>query len=240
MTTVKVECGCGQRYAFDVEPLHGRMPAPVACPSCGFDGTAQANLILAQLPSDAAYASEPALVVPPAPAAAPPRLALATPVPASPPPISQAPPPLAGRPVPGMPVRPPPLKPVRGKDGWNSPETTLNKVGQYIAFTPACLASLAAWKFLSITPIIVFLACVVAVFGIIGGILNVFRRGPVWAGAIVGSITSVAGFLAASWWISFRNGDAWVFEAVIAFVIGCMPGFIVQHLLQKLVRRGTG
>ena len=48
MTAVKIECDCGQRYAFDVEPVYGPMPAPVACPACGADGTAKANTILAQ------------------------------------------------------------------------------------------------------------------------------------------------------------------------------------------------
>ncbi len=43
MIEVKVECGCGSRYKFDVEPVHGRLPASVACPSCGADGTAAAN-----------------------------------------------------------------------------------------------------------------------------------------------------------------------------------------------------
>ena len=48
MIPVKVECGCGQRYAFDVEPLNGRMPASVVCPVCGADGTAAANESIAQ------------------------------------------------------------------------------------------------------------------------------------------------------------------------------------------------
>jgi len=45
--TVKVECDCGQRYSFDIEPVGGRMPSSVACPACGADGTAKANEILA-------------------------------------------------------------------------------------------------------------------------------------------------------------------------------------------------
>jgi hypothetical protein len=40
---VKVSCGCGTNYKFDVEPVNKRMPWPVNCPSCGADGTAQAN-----------------------------------------------------------------------------------------------------------------------------------------------------------------------------------------------------
>ena len=43
MVPVKIECECGQNYAFDVEPVDGKMPAAVACPSCGADGTPAAN-----------------------------------------------------------------------------------------------------------------------------------------------------------------------------------------------------
>src|SRR5678815_1843962 len=45
---IKIQCGCGQRYAFDVEPVGGRMPGPVSCPVCGADGTSAANMALAQ------------------------------------------------------------------------------------------------------------------------------------------------------------------------------------------------
>ena len=44
---VKIVCSCGQKYAFDVYPLNGRMPAPIKCPVCGVDGTAVANEIIA-------------------------------------------------------------------------------------------------------------------------------------------------------------------------------------------------
>jgi hypothetical protein len=48
MTSIKIECGCGQRYAFDVEPVNGGMPYTVACPICGADGTGAANEVIAQ------------------------------------------------------------------------------------------------------------------------------------------------------------------------------------------------
>ncbi|HEV2329848.1 MAG TPA: hypothetical protein VGY56_13780, partial [Verrucomicrobiae bacterium] len=48
MVLVKIQCVCGQKYAFDVEPVNGRMPAAVGCPSCGADGTAAANDFIAQ------------------------------------------------------------------------------------------------------------------------------------------------------------------------------------------------
>lgn len=43
MVPVKIECGCGQRYSFDVEPVNEQMPCPVKCPACGLDGTSAAN-----------------------------------------------------------------------------------------------------------------------------------------------------------------------------------------------------
>jgi len=45
---LKVVCGCGQKYAFDVEPVGGQMPFTVSCPSCQADGTATANALLSQ------------------------------------------------------------------------------------------------------------------------------------------------------------------------------------------------
>jgi len=47
MVAIKIICVCGQKYAFDVYPLNGRMPAPVQCPVCGVDGTAVANEVIA-------------------------------------------------------------------------------------------------------------------------------------------------------------------------------------------------
>jgi hypothetical protein len=48
MMTIKIICGCGQKYVFDVQPFNGRMPVPVRCPVCGHDGTVAANEILAR------------------------------------------------------------------------------------------------------------------------------------------------------------------------------------------------
>ncbi len=45
---IKIKCGCGTKYSFDVEPVHNRMPVPVQCPNCGANGTTDANQILAQ------------------------------------------------------------------------------------------------------------------------------------------------------------------------------------------------
>jgi len=59
MVPVKVECECGQNYAFDVEPVNGKMPAAISCPSCGADGTAAANDFISRQPvTEAAATSE--------------------------------------------------------------------------------------------------------------------------------------------------------------------------------------
>src|SRR5262245_41400361 len=91
---VKVVCSCGQKYVFEVQPANGRMPSPVACPTCGADGTALANLRLQEL-----GAGPPGLAIPrPHSAAGPLRIgtpapAAAAPTPPPPPPPSPAPPP---------------------------------------------------------------------------------------------------------------------------------------------------
>jgi hypothetical protein len=43
MMHIRIQCGCGQPYSFEVEPANGVMPHPVQCPVCGADGTAAAN-----------------------------------------------------------------------------------------------------------------------------------------------------------------------------------------------------
>ena len=43
MVPIKIICHCGQKYAFEVQPVDGRMPVAVNCPVCGRDGTIAAN-----------------------------------------------------------------------------------------------------------------------------------------------------------------------------------------------------
>ena len=45
---IRIECDCGQPYAFEIEPVNGRMPVPVACPTCGRDGTIAANAVITE------------------------------------------------------------------------------------------------------------------------------------------------------------------------------------------------
>src|SRR5882762_828983 len=57
---IKILCGCGTKYKFDVEPVNGRMPIRVQCPSCNADGTTDANQIIAQ---KITYAPRPPVVL---------------------------------------------------------------------------------------------------------------------------------------------------------------------------------
>ncbi len=45
--TIKVQCPCGTKYSFEVEPVEGRMPYAVNCPVCNADGTEAANELIA-------------------------------------------------------------------------------------------------------------------------------------------------------------------------------------------------
>ncbi|MBA4148238.1 MAG: B-box zinc finger protein [Verrucomicrobia bacterium] len=45
---VKVLCGCGAKFAFDVEPVNGQMPVAIYCPKCSADVTAFANQIISE------------------------------------------------------------------------------------------------------------------------------------------------------------------------------------------------
>ena len=49
MIPVKIVCNCGQKYAFDVQPVNCRMPVPVFCPACGLEGTLRANQFIAKI-----------------------------------------------------------------------------------------------------------------------------------------------------------------------------------------------
>jgi hypothetical protein len=48
MIPIKIQCGCGQRYSFEAEPVNARLTSPVGCPVCGADGTDAANAAIAQ------------------------------------------------------------------------------------------------------------------------------------------------------------------------------------------------
>jgi hypothetical protein len=124
MIELKVQCDCGQKYKFDVEPVDGQMPFTVACPICGADGTEKANTLLQQMTSEPA--AQP--LAPPVPVAAQPRLRISSSAPAASP---TTPPPLAPMPA----VAPPPIGAMRpapeaaGKNPRGKPSFALGLLG---------------------------------------------------------------------------------------------------------------
>ncbi len=90
---VKVECPCGTRFEFEVQPVNNRMPVAINCPGCNADATGLANEVIAQQSADAPAAVPVAAILPVA-AAAP----VAAPAPVMP---AAAPPPPPPPPAPG-------------------------------------------------------------------------------------------------------------------------------------------
>jgi hypothetical protein len=83
---IKIQCNCGTRYKFDVEPVDGRAPTELACPACGASWTDYTNAMIAQalaasVPAPSAAAAAPAGLVPPAPSPA--RISLRVAAPAA-------------------------------------------------------------------------------------------------------------------------------------------------------------
>jgi hypothetical protein len=97
MLEIKVQCDCGQKFKFDVEPVNGRMPFAVNCPLCGLDGTAKANVILQEnLSSQIAAAPPPP---PPPLSTQQPKLRIGGTGGSTAAPPAIAPPPIAPRPL---------------------------------------------------------------------------------------------------------------------------------------------
>jgi uncharacterized protein YxjI len=71
---VKIQCACGTKFKFDIEPVNGMMPAPVHCPTCNADATVSANVVISQ--------NQQAALIPTAPPAGGTRLRVAGPAPA--------------------------------------------------------------------------------------------------------------------------------------------------------------
>jgi hypothetical protein len=120
---IKLECECGQRFAFEVEPVNSRMPAPVECPACGADRTPAANAVITgsadpSIPAVRAREAEVQISIAPHPPA-PVKVAISAP------PGHQR----ASRPVPGQTGRAQAKAEARAKISWGDPP---NKVLVYL------------------------------------------------------------------------------------------------------------
>lgn len=105
---VKVYCPCGAKFLFEIEPVGGRMPAPVKCPVCAADATELANKIIAEKLASVTPLAAPA----PAPSASPKISIPASPIKVGPATPSVSPP---------KPVAPAEAKPVVAIPGAGAP-----------------------------------------------------------------------------------------------------------------------
>ena len=121
------------------------------------------------------------------------------------------------------------------QDGWSGEESQLNKIGTSIAVLPAVIGALLLWQIIPVEIPIPVLFAVVAICGIVGGIMNIYGRGPIAAGAVVGLVLSLGGFGAVFLWINKRGEHARWFEVALAFMVGAMPGFLLQYVIQRMV-----
>ena len=120
-------------------------------------------------------------------------------------------------------------------DAWGE-ESQINQIGTAITVLPAILAALLMWGVLPIQVPIGLLFVLVALCGIVGGVINLLGRGPIAIGAVVGLVMALGGFGAVYLWINGRESVRW-FEIMVAFLFGVIPGFVLQYVLGK--RFGT-
>lgn len=85
---------------------------------------------------------------------------------------------------------------------------------------------------LSVVPV----CLVMAVCGTIGGTINIWGRGPVAAGEVIGLCIALGGYLATVWWIAGKT-SVYKIEIFISFLVGALPGFLLQVGLQKIMKK---
>jgi hypothetical protein len=122
-------------------------------------------------------------------------------------------------------------------DGWTGEETALNKMGQFIVGIPAVIGAIVMyWTSEMENFPVEYVFIVVGICGLLGGAVNVYGRGPEAAGAFVGLVMGIGGLLACYYWMQFRDeGRMRIWEFFIAFVVGAIPGFIVQFAIQRIL-----
>lgn len=237
MRELKVQCDCGQKFKFDVEPVNNQMPFRVNCPLCGKDGTDKANAILAQEAYPAAPAPSAKVPPPPPVPAGQPALRISAAAPVA---AAVAAPPVMNAPATGRPRMPIPQTAAKKKnDGWGVPESDFNKIGSYVVLVPAIIGAIVEAKFFfDIDVPGVLVASIIAICGLIGGFINIKGRGPIWAGMVVGLCMALGGYGTVYFWILNRE-RVYKGEIALAFVIGAAPGYGLQFLLQKLLKKRT-
>src|SRR5438045_5888762 len=146
--------------------------------------------------SVAQQASAPPMSIAPPPAPSGLRIGTST---APPPPVaasSSAPPRMT------TPVRP---QPQRGNHGWATSETSFNTLGSYIMLVPSILGAMLSAGFFGVELPPMILGVIVAVCGLVGGIINILGRGPIAVGMLVGLVMAFGWYGTVYWWINGRT-----------------------------------
>jgi len=230
MRELKVQCDCGQKFKFDVEPVNNQMPFTVACPICNRDGTEKANMLLraqagvAPAPAGVPIPLTHAMPVPPPPTPMPMAAAVASapaPMPASlipapPSPSAQsrlrigtmapaAPPPVLGE---GNVPPPPPISPMPGRlpnavASAEAPKKTSFAKGILGGFIGAVVGSVAYYFLLKFTDLWALRLAAIGVGALAGWLAEVMGKGE--GSNELGVITAVlvlAGIVGAQYFIA--------------------------------------
>jgi hypothetical protein len=108
----------------------------------------------------------------------------------------------------------------------------INEVGTCVMVVSAIAAGLLLWGVLPIRVPIPLTLALAIVGGAVGGAMNLYGRGSIALGALIGAICSLGGFGAVYLWLNYRFKPHW-FELTLAFLIGIAPGGWLQYLFAR-------
>jgi hypothetical protein len=221
MMELKVQCDCGQKYKFDVEPVNNRMPYAVACPICGADGTGKANAILQQTVVYQIPPPPSSPPPPPPPVPEPPKFRIGAqagvPTHSTPPPIS----PLSATPAPlSRPVKsivPPAATGAQSQPG-RKPSFALGLLGGFLGALVGATIYYVIFKVIgySVTGIVTRLVATFLALGV-GGLAGwgaeFLGRGDgskelglITAILVVAGVIGAQYFVALGWWHQTTHG----------------------------------
>jgi len=121
-------------------------------------------------------------------------------------------------------------------DPWGSEESDLNKLGTKIMVFPTIVGALLVWGILPIAIPTGVVFAIVGICGLVGGGLNVHERAPLWGGALAGLVATLGGLGTLYWWMGGRE-SVFFLEVTLAFVLGALPGYLLQYVLARLLVR---
>ena len=101
---------------------------------------------------------------------------------------------------------------------------------------PPMLAAMLPWGIMGIELPVLPVCIAMAICGAIGGTINIWGRGPAVAGALIGLCIALGGYGATVWWLHGKESVNKI-EIFIAFMVGATPGFLLQFVVQKFLKK---